>query len=204
MIRLLIVSDATLVRVGLSAAVAGEHDMTLAGCAWSPGHAMALCTQTEVNVAVVESRPANEETLALAAQLRTTPSRPGVVLLGHGDDRQVLRAMSCGISAYLPLNATVEVVLATIRRAAAAPDSFTAPDLARALRLREADRQELSPREGEVLQRLREGTSLSTIAHQLLVSESTVKTYATRIYEKLGVRGRKQAVEVATRSGLFT
>jgi len=203
MVRLLIVSDATLVRVGLSAAVAGEHDITVVGCAWSGQHALALCAENDVNAVVVEFRPASEETLALAAHLRATPHRPGVVLLGHGDDRHVLRAMELGISAYLPLNATVEVVLATIRRAASAPDSFTAPDLARALRLREAGPQELSPREDQVLRQLREGSSLSTIAHKLLVSESTVKTYATRIYEKLGVRGRAQAVEVATRSGIL-
>jgi DNA-binding NarL/FixJ family response regulator len=204
MVRLVIVSGVTLVRVGVSAAVAAESDLTLVACTASEAHAHDLCAGgAEVDVVLVESYQAGGDPLPLAARLREAGARPGVVLLGPHDHRRVLSAMAAGISGYLPLNAPVEMLLATIRRAAAAPGSFTAPDLASVLRDRQAQRQELSPREGEVLQHLRTGSSMSTIARTLLVSESTIKTYTSRIYDKLGVRGRAQAVEVATRSGLL-
>lgn len=203
MVRLLIVSGATLLRVGLIAAVAGESDMTVVGATGRAEQAGDLCAGTEVDVVLVESQQPGEEPLRLCARLRGAGSRPGVVLIGPEDERQVLRAMGAGISAYLPTSVSVQVLLATIRRAAQAPASFTAPDLASVLRSQRAQRQELSPREGEVLMHLRTGSSLSTIAHTLLVSESTIKTYASRIYDKLGVRGRAQAVDVATRSGLL-
>jgi DNA-binding NarL/FixJ family response regulator len=201
MVRLVIVSGVTLVRLGLSAVVAAESDLTLVGCTASGTQAHDLCA--DADVLLVESQQSGEDPLALAVRLRHSGSRPGVVLLGTDDSRRIRSAMAAGISGYLPLDATVEMLLATVRRAAAAPGSFTAPDLANVLHSRYT-RQELSPREGEVLLHLRAGCTLSTIARTLLVSESTIKTYASRIYDKLGVRGRAQAIEVATRSGLLS
>jgi DNA-binding NarL/FixJ family response regulator len=202
MVRLLIVSGVTLVRVGLQAVASDEPDLTLVGCTAAEAHARELCG--EADVVLVESADSGGDPLPLAARLRECGNRPGVVLLGPDDYRRVLSAMAAGISGYLPLDAGVPVLLATVRRAAAAPGSFTAPDLASVVRNRLAQRQELSPREGEVLLHLREGSSMSAIARSLLVSESTIKTYTSRIYDKLGVRGRAQAIEVATRSGLLS
>jgi DNA-binding NarL/FixJ family response regulator len=125
-----------------------------------------------------------------------------VVLIGPAEDRVLVRAAIAGISGYLPATAPVHVLLAAIRRAAVAPDSFTAPNRAGVLR-RPLSRARLSPREGEVLRHLLTGSTLAAIADTLVVSESTIKTYASRIYRKLGVRDRSQAVDVAIRSGLL-
>jgi DNA-binding NarL/FixJ family response regulator len=62
----------------------------------------------------------------------------------------------------------------------------------------------LSPREGEVLRMLYEGASVPRIAEAMLVSESTIKTYLSRLYDKLGVNNRAQALAAATRAGLLT
>jgi len=140
--------------------------------------------------------------VGLSAALGAAPGR-GVVLIGAGDGQQTVAALEAGLSAYLPSSATVEMLLATVRHAAVAPGSFTAPDLARALRSRYQERQVLSPREGEVLRQLRTGASLSHIAQTLLVSESTVKTYVSRVYDKLGVHDRSQALAAAARVGLI-
>jgi DNA-binding NarL/FixJ family response regulator len=202
-VRLIVISGATLVHLGVSASLAAVPDLALVGSASSAAQARDLCARREADVVLVEAHLPGEEPLALAAELRQARPGRGVVLLAPDDDEWLLQALAAGISAYLPASSPVELLLATLRHAAASPSSFTAPNLARALHRRSTGQQLLSPREGEVLARLRDGSSLSAIAQALLVSESTIKTYVARLYDKLGVRNRKQALEVATRAGLL-
>jgi DNA-binding NarL/FixJ family response regulator len=202
-VRLLVLSAVTLVRAGLSAAVAAEPDLSLAGCTGSVAQARAACASGEVDVVLVESDHTGRDPLAVATELRGCRAGPAVVLLGPARNPRIVDALTAGISGYVPADATVDQLLATVRRAAAVPAGFTAPELATVLRAWRTPHQRLSPREGEVLRHLRDGASLASIAGALLVSESTVKTYATRIYDKLGVRNRAQAVEVAARSGIL-
>ncbi len=67
----------------------------------------------------------------------------------------------------------------------------------------EAERIGLSKRELEVLQLLSEGLSNAEIAERLFVSLNTIKTHTSKIFEKLEVKRRTQAVEVGKRSGLI-
>jgi len=200
---LIIASAATLVHVGLSAALSAAPDLVLVGTAGTAAQARTLVADRDPDVVLVESHLYDEDPLAVAAGLRQDAPGRGVVLIGAGDGQQTVAALEAGLSAYLPSSATVEMLLATVRHAAVAPGSFTAPDLARALRSRYQERQVLSPREGEVLRQLRTGASLSHIAQTLLVSESTVKTYVSRVYDKLGVHDRSQALAAAARVGLI-
>jgi DNA-binding NarL/FixJ family response regulator len=201
--RLVVVSGATLVHVGLSAALDGQPDLVLIGTARTGAEARTVVEGLDPDVVLVESHLPDEEPLALAASLRQGEPARGVVLMGTGDSRQTVLALEAGLSAYLPSSTTVEALLATVRHAAVAPGSFTAPDLAQALRSRYQESQALSPREGEVLRHLKDGSTLSTIARTLLVSESTVKTYVSRVYDKLGVHDRRQALAAAARVGLL-
>jgi DNA-binding NarL/FixJ family response regulator len=95
-------------------------------------------------------------------------------------------------------------VLVAIRHAAAAPHSFNAPGLSSALSRRKSQAGGLlSQREREVLSLMRDGLSLPTIANRLEVSEATVKTYVSRLYSKLRVNNRSQALMAAANQGLF-
>lgn len=61
----------------------------------------------------------------------------------------------------------------------------------------------ITPREMEILQRIAEGLSNKEIAARLFVSENTVKTHSSRLFEKLGARRRTQAVQIAKAYGLI-
>ena len=191
MTRLVVVSGATLVHVGLSATLVGQPDLVLVGTARTGAQARTLVAGLSPDVVLVESHLSDEEPLALATSLRHGDPARGVVLMGAGDNRQTVLALEAGLSAYLPSNTTVEALLATVRHVAVAPSSFTAPDLAQALRTRYQESH------------LKDGSTLSTIARTLLVSESTVKTYVSRVYDKLGVHDRRQALAAAARVGLL-
>jgi len=76
------------------------------------------------------------------------------------------------------------------------------PGLSAALSRRRAQNG-LSQREKEVLGLMRDGLSLPAIAQQLEVSEATVKTYVSRLYSKLRVNNRSQALMAAVNQGLL-
>jgi DNA-binding NarL/FixJ family response regulator len=202
-VRLLVISDSTLVRLGLTAALSGHSDITLAGMADCAAEGRALAVQLRPDVIAVDVALPDEDGLHLAAALRQAVPGRGVVLIAPRDDDRLMRALEAGISAYVPTNAPIEVLLSAFRHAAVAPASFTAPDLAQAMARHRRQQQLLSPREGEVLRMLNEGESVPRIAAAMLVSESTIKTYLSRLYDKLGVNSRAQAVAVATRAGLL-
>jgi len=119
------------------------------------------------------------------------------------DDPLLYRALDAGLSAYVTKSAPVNLVLSATRHAAVAPTSFTTPGLAAALARRQHQGGLLSRRERQVLALMRDGISLPAIAMQLHVSEATVKTYVSRLYSKLRVNNRSQALMVAVNQGLL-
>jgi DNA-binding NarL/FixJ family response regulator len=202
-VQLVVVSDSTLVRIGLVAALADNQDITLSAVASSAAEARRLVDELQPDVVAVDAGLPDEDGLHLAAGLRAAVPSRGVVLIAPRDEGLLLRALEAGISAYVPTAAPIEVLLSAFRHAAVAPSSFTAPDLAAALARHRRQQNLLSPREGEVLRLLRDNTSVTRIAEELLVSESTIKTYLSRLYDKLGATNRAQALAAATRVGLL-
>ena len=125
-----------------------------------------------------------------------------VVLTMHNDDETLLAALDAGASSLVLKTSSSEEVLAMVRRAAAAPDSFTAVGLADALRRRSTQvKPNLTAREMEVLERLAVGDSVAGMAKRLYMSESTVKTHIAKLYSKLGAHNRASAVMAAIRLG---
>ncbi|WP_281892056.1 response regulator transcription factor [Phytohabitans aurantiacus] len=200
---LVAVAEGTLVRAGIAALVGDHDDLLLVGVAGTVAEARPLIDQVRP-AAVLLDRHLGGDALAYGAALRHRDPHPGVVLIGGHDDDLLFRALDAGLSAYVPWDAKPATILAAVRHAAAAPSSFTAPDLAAAMARRRQGRvATLSPREREVLLLLRDGLTAPGIATALRVSDSTVKTYLARLYDKLGVHGRGQAVVAAAEQGLF-
>ena len=122
----------------------------------------------------------------------------------YAGDEQLFGALEAGASAFVAKDSPSDDVIAAARHASVSPRSFTAADLAEAMRrkLRPTGPQ-LSARESEVLRLLAEGLGVAAIARQLFVSESTAKTHISKIYEKLGAANRAQAIMIAIRAGLL-
>jgi DNA-binding NarL/FixJ family response regulator len=198
----LVVTDATLIRVGVVASLPATSGVSLVGTARSATEGRRLADETSPDVIAVDAGLPDEDGLSFAAGLREAEPERGVVLIGPRDNVQLLRALEAGVSAYVPTNAPIEVLLSAIQHAAVAPASFAGPDLAQALAGRRRPHQVLSPREAEVLRLLRDGSTVARIAETMLVRESTVKTYLSRLYDKLGANNRAQALAAATRAGL--
>ncbi|HZM75932.1 MAG TPA: response regulator transcription factor [Candidatus Limnocylindrales bacterium] len=198
-VRLITADAVTLSRLGYRTAVQGSADLTLAGQADTVAEAITLTAECRPDVVVIDvalpdgDGAHGEHGFELARTLRAEHPQLGLLLTGPDNHDLVLDSLAAGLSGYLSRSAPVEVLISAIRHAAVAPTSFTSPDLAAAL-IKRRHRHVLSPREQEVLQYLHKGESLTAIARRLRVTESTVRTYVARVYSKLDVHSRAEAI----------
>jgi DNA-binding NarL/FixJ family response regulator len=199
-----LVDDHELVRSGVADALTrAGHEVV--GEAANLADARGRSGVLEFDAAVVDMRLPDGTGIELVAELRARFPKAGLVLLTMfpGDD-VLFEAMDAGANAVVGKDASLRAIIARIEDSVADPSSFSAPDLAGAMKRRMQDPGPLlTPRELEVLEMLAEGYSLSQLARRLHVSTSTAKTHTTRIYGKLGAANRAQAVMEAVNRGIL-
>ena len=206
MIKLLLAEDHPVVRVGLERLLANVDDIEVVGTASNGAEAVDLCDRLRPDVVLMDlSMPVLG---GVEATAQIDAAHDGairvVVLTSFSDREQVLAALDAGASGYLLKDADPDELIRGIR-AAARGEAPIAPKAARevlATRSEQRSRPELSQREREVLALVAEGLPNKQIALRLAISEKTVKTHLTSIFEQLGVTDRFQAALWAQRHGL--
>jgi DNA-binding NarL/FixJ family response regulator len=213
-IRIVVVDGHTLTRYGLLGLVSSEPGMTIVGETGLGSEAAATVADADADVVVLDIALPDADGLSIARELRDRYAGLGIVVLtSNGEDDLLFRALEVGVSAFVPKVAPATEVLPAIRHAAVAAGSFIATGLGQAVARRQsavaatvarpAVGVSLSPREAEVLAMLGSGLSVAAIGASLYVSHSTTKTYIARLYEKLGVSNRAQALMVGLQTGLL-
>jgi DNA-binding NarL/FixJ family response regulator len=206
-LTVVIVDDHELIRHGLRRAFERAGDFTVLGEAASVAEATTVVASRRPDVVVTDVRLPDGDGIALARSLRgDDPSLGIVVLTMYAGDEHLFGALEAGASAFVNKDAPADDVVAAARHAAASPRSFTAADLPAAMRrrLEPETGPKLSQRETEVLELLVEGLSAGQMARRLFISESTVKTHISKLYDKLQARNRAEAVMAAVRFQLVT
>jgi DNA-binding NarL/FixJ family response regulator len=205
-IHLAIVDGHTLVRYGLRELIAEHSDIVIVAECQSAADAPRMLVAAQPDVVTVDVTLPDGDGLQLAREFRDRHADLGIVMLtSQHEDDVLFRALETGVSAFVAKTAPLEEVLAAIRHAAVAASSFTASGLAVAIARRRTvqDRLALSTRETEVLCLLRDGLSIPAIALAMFISQSTAKTYVSRLYDKLGAPNRAQALMTAMHYGLI-
>lgn len=202
----LLVDDHELIRQGLRRAFERTDDFTVVGEAASVAEAVAAAAQHRPDVVVLDVRLPDGSGLDIARRLREQNDALGIVVLTmYAGDEQLFGALEAGASAFVSKDAPADDVVSAARHAVVSPRSFSATDLAEAMRRKlTPSGPQLSPRENEVLQLLADGLGVAAIARQLFISESTTKTHISKLYEKLGAANRAQALMAAMRLGLIS
>lgn len=203
-VRVLLVDDHALIREGLCRAFEQTEDLEVVGEAGSVEEALVMVRALEPDVAVVDVNLGDGSGIDLVKQLRTRRADMGLVVCTmYEGDEHLMAALEAGASGFVLKSAPADDVVTAARQAAAAPGSFTAHDLAGAMRRRMLQPQvRLTPREGEILALLAEGHSVAVLAQRLYISQSTAKTHMSKLYDKLGAQNRTQAIMAAVRLGL--
>jgi DNA-binding NarL/FixJ family response regulator len=203
--KVLLVDDHEIIRQGLRRAFERQDDFEVVGEAGSVSEASRLIGLLAPDVVIFDVRLPDGSGIEAAARARSANQDLGIVILTmYAGDEQLFAALDAGASAFVPKNAPTEEVVSAARHAASMPGSFSATDLADAMRRRLAPQgPQLSPREREVLDLLADGLSVSLISQRLFISESTTKTHISKLYDKLGAANRAQALMTALRAGLL-
>jgi DNA-binding NarL/FixJ family response regulator len=152
-VRVLLVDDHQLIREGLRRAFERSEDFEVVGEASSISEAEEHLASLNPDVVIFDIRLPDGSGLDAARAAREHNGDLGIVVLTmYAGDDQLFGALDAGASAFVPKDAPAEDVVNAARHAASSPRSFTAPDLADAMRRRMSPTgPQLSPREKEVL-----------------------------------------------------
>ena len=203
--QVLLVDDHDLIRQGLARAFERQDDFDVCGHAASVAEGLRQFTALSPDVVITDVRLPDGLGFELVKEIRKRARDTGVVVLTmYAGDEQMFAALEAGASAFVAKDAPADEVVAAARHALVSPHSFTAADLAGAMRRKMSPAgPQLTRREGEVLSLLARGFSVSAIGRSIFVSDSTAKTHISKIYEKLGASNRADAIMKAVRSGLL-
>jgi DNA-binding NarL/FixJ family response regulator len=218
-IRVLVCEDQGLVRAGFVTILSAQPDMEVVGEAVDGRAAIRLAEELKPDVVVMDIRmpllDGIEATRHLAGPEVAAPAKVLVVTTFNVDE-YVYEALRAGASGFLLKDAPPPELINAVRTVARG-ESLLAPAVTRTLIGRFAERllpsaapaspererlQALAPRELEVLLLISRGLSNAEIAAELVISPETMKTYVSRIFTKLDLRDRVQAVILAYRAGL--
>jgi DNA-binding NarL/FixJ family response regulator len=217
MIGVLIVDDEHLVRGGLKMILEAQSDIDVVGEAGDGARAVTAAKALRPDVILLDVQMPVMNGLDAAREILRLPDvHPKIIMITTFDlDEYVHAAIAAGASGFL-LKDTRAEVLADAVRTVAGGEALLAPSILRRLVAHHAARagtavepdqvvrglDQLTERELEVFRLLGRGLSNQEIVRELWISESTVKTHVTRVFAKLELRDRAQAVVLAYESGL--
>jgi NarL family two-component system response regulator LiaR len=210
-LKLLIVDDDPMMRLGLTAALGNQDDFKILGEAADGRQGIERAATLQPDVVVMDvGMPGVDGIEATQAIKSATPAMGVVVLTSHTNETEIIAALSSGADAYCIKGTDVDA-LANAIRVAASGAAYLDPQIAQKVmqnlsparpKAREGNEGLLSDRELEVLGLIVEGFSNTEIGQQLYLSPNTVKTYVKGIMNKLVVSDRVQAAVEAVRRGL--
>ncbi len=203
-IRIVLADDHPVVREGLRGMLSAEPDLDVVGEASDGVEAVRVVRATRPDVVLMDLRMPNLDGVQATAELaRVAPEVHVLVLTTYDTDADILRAVEAGATGYL-LKDSPRATLADAVRAASRGETVLAPGVAaRLMRKVHRDHETLTPRELDVLQAVASGARNAEAAAALGIGEATVKTHLLRIFTKLGVDGRTEAVTRAMELGII-
>lgn len=210
-LRLLVVDDQAVVRLGFTALLDSQGDMSVVGAAGDGQQAVRLAGELQPDVVLMDIRMPVLGGIEATRLITRGQAPPKVLVLTTFDlDDYVYDALRAGASGFLLKDATPEEILAAVR-VVGGGEALLAPAITRRLiaefaaRSRPAPAPELdrlTPREKEVLLLVAAGLANAEIARRLCLAEQTVKSHVSSVLFKLELRDRVQAVILAYESGI--
>ncbi len=216
-IKVLLVDDQPLLRMGFRLILEGEDDLTVVGEASNGGEALAAVGRLAPDVVLMDVRMPVMDGIEATAKISASAAKARVIILTTFDlDEYAFAGLQAGASAFL-LKDVAPAELVNAVRLVASGDAVVAPRVTQRLLEnfvrsqpvrtrppRDPLLDDLTPRELEVAQAIAQGLSNAEIARRLFLSEATVKTHVRRILTKLHLRDRVQVVVYAYETGLVT
>lgn len=200
-IRIFIVDDHAVVRLGLRTMLESETDMKVVGMAGSAREALQKIPAMNPDIVLTDLRMREMSGVEMLLELRNAcPRVRSIVLTTYHSDEDVFGAVKAGTMAYILKSSSLEQVTEAIRRVHSGERAIP-PHIAQQLAQRLA-RNPLSTRELEILRLVARGKKNHEIAEELSISSNTVRNHVVSLLEKLEVRDRTEATAMAVQQGL--
>jgi DNA-binding NarL/FixJ family response regulator len=201
LIRILTVDDHPLLRKGIAALVNVEDDMKLVAEASTGEEAIEKFRLHRPDVTLMDIQLPGLNGIESINQIhKEFPSARIIVLTTYSGDAQVVRAIKAGARAYLLKRQVHRELLETIR-AVHAGHRRIPQELA--VEIIDSLREDLTPREVDVLRLIADGNSNKAIASQLSIGEASVKSHVANILAKLDANDRAHAVTIGLKRGII-
>lgn len=201
-IRILVVDDHPIMRVGIAALIGSSKEMECVGQAGSGEEALELHARLQPDVTLMDLRLPGIGGVETIRRIRSqSPKARFIVLTTYEGDEDIHQAMEAGASGYLVKGLPQEMLVNAVRRVHAGA-KYLPPPMSKALADRTPD-SNLSARERQVLLLVAKGQSNKEIAANLGITEATVKCHVSVILARLNASDRTQAVVHAIRRGLL-
>ena len=201
-IRILVVDDHQLIRVGIATLLLPESDMKLVGEASNGREAIAKFRECHPDVTLMDLQmPEMSGFDAIVAIRDEFPGARIIVLTTYDGDVQAQRAIKTGAQGYLLKNLLHKELLQTIRAVHAGRKAM-APEVATQV-AEHTGEEGLTLKEIEVLRLIASGNANKEVAAQLSISEETVKSRVKNILDELGANDRTHAVTIGLKRGII-
>jgi DNA-binding NarL/FixJ family response regulator len=211
MIRVLVADDEPLIVAGIRTVLGSAPDIEVVAQAGDGRTAVEEAVRHRVDVALIDiNMPVLDGLGAIDELRRRAPGVRSVVLTSFGAEPNVVRALQSGTAGFVLKNCGPEELIRAVR-AAHDGEAYLSPAVTRMVlgmvtepgrRRAAAERLAvLTPRESDVVHLVAEGLSNAEIGRRLHMSETTIKTYMTRILAKLDCSNRVQAALLARDAG---
>lgn len=202
-IRILVVDDHFVVRMGVCASLNVEPDMRVVAEAGDSAEALAAYRQHHPTLVLMDVRlPGMDGIETTSAILNEFPGAHILMLSTHAVEEEIYRSLQSGAAGYILKSAMREHLLSAIRMVSKG-ERYVDPSVASALAARVSHRS-LTARELEVLRMVAKGLSNKEIAAALNIAEITVKQHVSHVLEKLDVKDRTQAATEALKRGIIS
>jgi len=215
-VRVLIADDQALVRAGFRMILDSQADIEVVGEAADGAQAMTLAVERQPDVVLMDIRMPGLDGIAATRALVASGAAAArvIILTTYELDEYLFEALQAGASGFLLKDVVPEDLIRGVR-VVADGGALLAPSVtqtliaefagrARRSQAAAADLSGLTPRETEILTLIGTGLTNGQIAAELVISENTVKTHVARVFDKLGIHERVQAVIIAFDTGLVT
>jgi DNA-binding NarL/FixJ family response regulator len=201
-IRVLVVDDHPVVRMGLGSMLGSQKGITVVGMVASGGEALTSLPKLRPDVVLMDLRmPEMDGVDAIVALRAAEPTVKILVLTNYQMDEDVFNALQAGALGYLVKSAPQEDVIKAIRTVNQGK-AYIPPAIAAKLAER-ISHSALSPRELEVLQSVAKGLTNKEIGSLLFISDKTARNHVISLMAKLEAKDRTEAVTIAIRKGLI-
>jgi two-component system response regulator DevR len=209
-VRVVIVDDHEIVRVGLAAVLEDTPDLSVVAMVGTAAEALEAVAEHQPDVVVLDLRLPDRSGIAILPELRQlSPGTRVLALTSYGEDRAVLASVRAGVDGFLTKTTDSEALVEAIRAVAQGKKHLKEQAAEALVRFVQGGLAEpgphrgqasLTPREREIAQLVAEGLSNREVALRLQLSEKTVKRHVSDILDKLGLERRGQIVHVLRQS----